>query len=145
MRRRRCRGIAAIELALVLLACSLLLMQCLYFGRLAMNGAVLNRAASDAARYLALVPVEILRDGARRAQVLANAQAMLEAALADAGVPVQDLQVDFACGVTSCNVVTAANPLASMRVTAMLRYRDEWFGAADEVDLLAYAEAGRDN
>ncbi|MCE3264181.1 MAG: hypothetical protein K0R43_3260 [Pseudoduganella sp.] len=145
MRRRHCRGVAAIELAMVLLVCALLLTQCLYYGRLAMSGAVLDRATSDVARYLALVPVESLRDGTQRALVLGNAQVMLEQALADAGVQVLDLQVDFGCGLTGCSVVSPANPLASMSVTAMLRYRDEWFGAAGDVDLLAYAEAGRDN
>lgn len=145
MRARRTRGFAAIEFALVIGVWVVILVNGLYFGRMAMAGVVLDRAANDAARYLATVPVERLRDSAQRALALANAQAMTQAALADAGIAAQDLQLDFRCGLSSCGVVSAANPLASMTVTAMLRYHDDWFGAVGDVDLLSYAEAGRGN
>lgn len=142
MRRRPSRGVAVIELAAVLLACSLMLMALLNYGRLAMEGALLDRATGDAARYLAALPPEELRDSARRSVVLGNAQAMLEQALLDSGLQLQDLQTSYLCGADTCALVTASNPLASMTVIAVLQYRDDWFGSGT-LELRAQAEANR--
>ncbi|MYN04099.1 hypothetical protein GTP41_18565 [Pseudoduganella sp. DS3] len=145
MKRRRCRGVALIELVAVLAVCVPLLLGILYYGRMAMDGALLDRAASDAARYLATLPPEELRDSARRAVVLANAQSMLEQALQASGLALQDLQVDYRCGLNSCSMVTPSNPLASITVIAVLQYRATLFGMPQVVELRAQAEAGRDN
>ncbi|WP_374584320.1 hypothetical protein [Pseudoduganella sp.] len=142
MKRRTSRGAAMIELAAVLVACSMMLMACLNYGRLAMEGAVLDRAAADAARYLAALPPEELRDSARRGVVLANAQAMLEQVLQDSGLQVLDLQTSYLCGADTCAMVTSSNPLASMTVIAVLQYRDDWFGSGT-LELRAQAEASR--
>ncbi|XLZ68430.1 TadE/TadG family type IV pilus assembly protein [Massilia sp. SR12] len=143
--RRAGRGAALIELVAVLWVCVPMLVAILYLGRMALHGAVLDRAASDAARYLATLPPEELRDSARRAVALASAQAMLEQALQASGLPLQDLQVEYQCGPNSCNLVTASNPLASMTVVAVLQYRDSLVGVPEVVELRAQAEAGRDN
>ena len=55
MKRRRGRGVAALELCVVLPVWVMILTACLYYGRLALSGAALDRAASAAARYLATV------------------------------------------------------------------------------------------
>lgn len=146
MKRRHSRGVALIELAAVLAACVILLGACLSYGRLALQGAVLDQATADAARYLATLPPEELRDSGRRAIALANAQAMVEQALAAAGVQVLELQLDYRCGPNTCNLVTATNPLSSMTVIALLQYHDTWLGAgAGDLEVRAHAEAGRGN
>lgn len=96
---RDSRGVALIELAAVLVVCTIMLGACLSYGRLALQGAALDRAAANAARYLATLPPEELRDSGRRAIALANAQAMVEQALAAAGLQVR-----------SCSWTTAAAP-----------------------------------
>ena len=69
MKRTRCRGVAAIEAALVLAGLAPLLAFALNLGRLAIDGAAADRAASNAARFLSTVPLESLHDSTRRAVV----------------------------------------------------------------------------
>lgn len=141
--RQRSRGIAAIEFALVLGVCVFILAACLYCGRLLMSGAVLDRATVDATRYLATVPVEHMRNDARRAAALLQARMMLETALNDAGIPTQGMYLDFDCGLGDCDDVAPANPLDSVALYVIVHYDDAWSGTG--VDISSYAEAGRDN
>lgn len=143
MRRRRSRGVAAIEFALVLAVFSAILAGFLYFGRFAMERAVLDRATTDAARYMATVPAEDLRDSARRSALLARTRALLEETLRGSGIQTTDLYVSYRCGSSDCGTVLPSNSLATVTVSATLGYSDTMFGAAERIEFAAYAEAGR--
>jgi len=145
MKRRRCRGVAAIEAALVLFATSALLVNLLYCGRLALDGAALDRAASGAARYLSTVPLEDLHDSARRGAALAAAQAIAAETLAAAGIDVQQLQLEFLCDPGACATLPAGVTPSRVGVLANLSFYDEVFGGHAPTQLTAYAEVGRDN
>lgn len=144
MRRLRCRGVAAIEAALVMVALAPVVALALYAGRLAVGGSALDRAASNAARYLATVPLESLRDGTRRAIALAVAQAMIEETLAAANV--EGLQpVEFRCGSRSCSQLDVTEKPATVGVVATITYRDTLFGDHFPMTLTVHAEVGRGN
>lgn len=145
MKHQRSRGVALIEAALVMLALSSLLVGSLYYGRLAMSGAALDRAASNAARYLSTVAIENLHDSARRAVVLAAAQAMVDETFAAAGVAVQDLQVEFLCDPGACASLPPGSTPAKVGVLLTIQYQDSLFATNVPTQLSAYAEVGRDN
>lgn len=145
MKRLRCRGVAAIEAALVLFGASVLLVNLLYCGRLALAGAALDGATSSAARYLAAVPVEDLNDSARRSAALATAQAMIDETLAGAGVTAQDLQVQYLCGGGWCSMLAPGSVPNRVTVLATLDFQDEIFGSPGQTQLSSYVEVGRDN
>lgn len=73
----RQRGIAAVELALILPFMVLMLAAPLYFGRVFWHYSVVERAAGDAARYLASVPIAEMKDPNRAGDVVAVAQAIV--------------------------------------------------------------------
>lgn len=149
MKRRRCRGVAAIEAALVLGALTVLLVNALRYGRLAESGAALDRGACNAARYLASQPMENLRDSGRRAAVLARARQMVDDALAAAKLQVTDLDVNFLCDPGPCTSLTqtTAPPTApgKVGVLATMQYQDGIFSSSVPVSLTVYAEVGRGN
>ncbi|WP_342118947.1 TadE family protein [Pseudoduganella sp. OTU4001] len=145
MRRRYCKGVAALEFALVLLAFTAIMLGFLSIGRMMMVGMALDRATTDAARYMATVPVEDLRDSTRRAALLANTRSVLEQGLAASGIQASDLTVGYVCGNTDCNTLSQSNPLESIIVTATVNYSDGWFGIGERTELTTTAGAGRDN
>lgn len=77
------RGIAAIELALLLPVFLLLLTLPLYFGRVFWHYTVIQNAAQDAARYLSSVPQIEMKDPSRIAGVLGVANAIIGAEVAE--------------------------------------------------------------
>lgn len=78
---RRPRGIAAVELALILPTLVLLLALPLFFGRALYHYQIMQRASHDAARYLASCAEVDLRSPARTADVVAAARAIVVAEL----------------------------------------------------------------
>ena len=145
MKRLRCRGVAAIEAALVMLAVSVLLVNLVYCGRLALHGAALDSAAASAARYLAKVPLEELHDSARRAVALAAARRMVDDTLAAAKVDVQELQVEFTCELGACASLSSLVAPSKVAVSVVAQFRDEQFGAYLPATLVAFVEVGREN
>ncbi|KQV58978.1 TadE/TadG family type IV pilus assembly protein [Duganella sp. Root336D2] len=143
MKRLRCRGVAAIEAALVMAALAPLLVLLLNTGRLAINGAAVDRAASNAARLLSTVPLEILRDGSRRGAALDSARYLIDETLAAAGVDVQTLHVEYMCDPGHCDELQATSTPSRIGVLVVVDNQPVVdFGAAP-VTLSAYAEVGR--
>lgn len=145
MKRLRCRGVAAIEAALVLLATSVLLVNFIYCGRLAWTGAALDGAAAAAARYLSKVPIEVLHDSSQRGVALAVARAMVDDTLAAASVDVQELEVDLVCDPGPCASLSPAAVPAKVGVHVAGQFSDEQFGRYLSTRLAAFVEVGRDN
>lgn len=79
----RQRGVAAIELAFMLPIFLLLLALPLYFGRVFWHYTVVQNAVQDAARYLSAVPQIEMKDPSRIASVLAVANAIIAAEIAE--------------------------------------------------------------
>lgn len=145
MKHRRNRGVAAIEAALVLFGTSALLVIVLNCGRLALAGAALDRGASNAARYLAIIPVEDLQDSARRSVALAAAQSIVDEALAGASIDAQALRVEFTCDPGECSLLQSSDKPSRVGVLARLAFNSELIGSDVQTQLVAYAEVGRDN
>jgi Tfp pilus assembly protein PilW len=82
-RSRRQRGIAAVELALVLPAFVLLLAATVFLGRTLYHYQVMQKAAHDATRYLASAPALEVSSSARMAGTVAIAKAIADAEIAD--------------------------------------------------------------
>jgi Flp pilus assembly protein TadG len=82
-RNRRQRGIAAVELALVLPAFVLLLAATVFLGRTLYHYQVMLKAAHDATRYLASAPALEVSSSARMAGTVAVARAIADAEIAD--------------------------------------------------------------
>jgi Flp pilus assembly protein TadG len=145
MKRRRCQGIAAVEAALLLMLLALLMVKCLSLGRLALGGAALDRAASNAARYLATVPVESLHNAARLAVVEAVARNMIEETLANAGIDAEEPQVYVKCGGVYCADLPPATTPTRIGVVAIIQYQDLMFASNVPAQLSVEAEVGRGN
>lgn len=145
MKRLRCKGIAAIEAALVMLATTSLLVIFVHCGRMALNCAALDRASSSAARYLASVPLEVLHDAAQRGQVLAAAQKIVDETLGAASVDVSELQVEYLCDPGYCSLLGPASTPARVGVQVMIQFHDPLYLDGQATQLSSYAEVGRDN
>jgi Flp pilus assembly protein TadG len=143
MRRPHCRGAAAIEAALAMAALGALMTLAIDAGQLAAGGSAVDRAASNAARYLASVPLESLSDSSRRAVVLSVAQEMIEETLGAASV--EGLQtVEYRCGSRSCSEMDASETPAKVSVVVTIEYH-EMFGEQALRVMTVEAEASRDN
>jgi hypothetical protein len=145
MRRLRCRGVAAIEAALVMAGLAPLLVLALNMGRLAINGAAVDRAASNAARFLSTVPLEVLRDGSRRTVALDSAHALIDQTLAAAEVDVQTLRVEFLCDPGNCNALLATDTPTKIGVLVSVDNQAIVDFGTVPVTLAVYAEVGRDD
>lgn len=97
---RRRRGIAAVEMALILPVFVLLLALPLFLGRALYHYQIMHRAAHDAARYLSSCAAPELRSPARTAAVVAAARAIataeLEGTAAGSGAPAIGVSCDGA-------------------------------------------------
>jgi len=145
MKRLRCRGIAAIEAALVMLAATSLLVAFVHCGRLALECAAVDRAASAAARYLAALPLEILHDAAQRGMALAAARNLVDETLAAASVDVSELQVDFLCDPGACASLPPATTPAKVGVQVVVQFHDTLYPNAYPTQVSSYVEVNRDN
>jgi len=145
MRRLHCKGIAAIEAALVMFATSSLLVIFVHCGRLALNCAALDRASNSAARYLAAVPLESLHDSAQRVVVLSAAQKIVDETLAAASVDVSELQVEYLCDPGYCSVLASASTPAKVGVQVLIKFHDPLYLDGQATQLSSYSEVSRDN
>ncbi|MGW8389908.1 TadE/TadG family type IV pilus assembly protein [Pseudoduganella sp. HUAS MS19] len=145
MKRLRCRGVAAIEAALVMAVLAPLLVLALNIGRLAINGAAVDRAASNAARFLSTVPLEILRDASRRGVVLDSARSLVDQTLAAAAVDVQTLNVEFLCDPGNCSTLPANYTPTKIGVLVSVDNQAIVDLGTEPVLLSVYAEVGRDD
>lgn len=100
--KRRQRGIAAIELALVLPVFLILLTFPLFFGRLFWHYSVIDRAAQDAARYLSTIPLSEIRNPSRAPALAAVARAIVDAELAELAPGPDAIGVMVGCDAVQC-------------------------------------------
>lgn len=145
MKRRRSRGVAAIEAALVMAGLTPLLVLALNMGRLAIDGAALDRAASNAARYLATVPLESLRDSSRRSVVLDSARYLIVQTLAASKVDVATLHVEFLCDPGSCELLQATSTPTKIGVLVSIDNLGIVDPGTAPLRLEVFAEVGRDD
>ncbi|WP_426167397.1 hypothetical protein [Pseudoduganella sp. R-34] len=145
MKRLRCRGVAAIEAALVMAGLAPLLALALNMGHLAIDGAAADRAASNAARFLSQVPLESLRDSSRRTVVLDSAQQMIGQTLSAANIGPQAWHVEFMCDIGHCDQLLPG--MVPSKIGVMLTVESQAVVELGHpaVNLVVYAEAGRDN
>jgi Flp pilus assembly protein TadG len=101
---RRQRGIAAVELALVLPVFLILLTFPLYLGRVYWHYTIIQRAAQDAGRYLSSIPLSEMRNPARAPALVAVAYNIIDAELAEVApgayhyLPLVACDINTACG-----------------------------------------------
>lgn len=81
--QRRQRGIAAVELALSMPVLMLMLVLPLFMGRILWHYTVTQKAAHDAARYVASASAEDMHNAARAGYVTAMARRIIDAELAE--------------------------------------------------------------
>lgn len=122
MRTLHCRGAVALEAAVMMVLLVPLLVASLYFGRLALAGAALENAVSNAARYMATVPDENLHDPVRSAAALAAARRIFDDTLAAANVPARELTVSFMCDTDACSSLSANSTPARVGVNAGFKF-----------------------
>ena len=100
--RRRQRGIAALELALILPIFLVLLTLPLFFGRIFWHYSVVERAAQDAARYLSSIPLSEMKNPARASAVSAVATAIVNDEIAELAPGPDPIVVTVSCDVGPC-------------------------------------------
>lgn len=127
--RERQRGVAAVELALILLFSSFLLPVVFLFARVFYHYNVIKQATQDAANAMASTPRIELVTFAGMAAAKARSEQMVMNAISAAGIkPPETLIVDFFCNGVTC---VAATPVVDIRVYASFSlfdgfYRDTW-------------------
>jgi Flp pilus assembly protein TadG len=127
---RRQRGAVLIETALLLLLSFALLPYLLYAARLCWYRLVLERAVHDAARYVATVPLEVMRDPAQQAVVLAVAQDMVLDSAAAARLETRPSGIVVQCNSWPCAMMAFGSSIDSITVSTSLPFRDPYFGTA---------------
>ena len=116
---RRQRGIAAVELALVLPVLLVLLAMPLMFGRVFWHYTVAQKAAQDGVRYLATIPLSEMRSPLKVAYSVAVAQAIVDQELAGLNPGEDAIAVSINCDGVTCNglvVPSAVSIQVQMRV-----------------------------
>lgn len=96
------RGIAAIELALLLPLLVMMLAFPAYLGRVFWHYTMIEHAAQDAARYLSKVPVSEISNPARAATVAAVANQIVAAELAELAPGKYPYALTVTCGNGIC-------------------------------------------
>lgn len=99
---RRQRGLAAVELAIVMPVLVLLLMFPLYLGRVFWHYTVLQHAAQDAARYLSRVPVSEITNTTRVSIVATMARTIADEEMAELAPGSTAPYVEVRCGLSAC-------------------------------------------
>ena len=121
---RRQRGIAAVELAFILPVAVLLLAFPLYFGRVFWHYTVAQKAAQDAARYLASVPLIDMKDPLRVGHAVAVAQDIALAETAELNPGPYAPSITVLCDGLSC---AGFSTPATVRVGIQLYMVDFFF------------------
>ncbi len=122
--RRHQRGIAALELALLLPLLLVLLSFPLYFGRVLWHYTVMQRAAQDAARYLSTIPLSEMKNPGRASAVTAVAAAIVNAEIAELRPGRYPPQLTVLCDGAICS---GFNPPATVTVNISLLMDDSLF------------------
>lgn len=145
MKRLRCRGVAAIEAALVMAGLAPLLALAINMGQLAIDGAAADRAASNAARYLSLVPLEALRDGSRLTMAQESARRLVDETLSASRINLQASHIEFMCGLGHCDEMQPGFIPTKIGVVLTVQSQSVFDMGDSPMNLTVYAEVGRDN
>ena len=129
LNKKRQRGIAAVELALILLFTSFILPVVFLFARVFYHYNVIKQATQDAANAMASTPRMELITSSGMAAAKARSVMIVMDALTSAGItPPEDLVVGIECNGGLC---VAATPVVEISVTASFTlfdgfYMDTW-------------------
>lgn len=129
LNKKRQRGIAAVELALILLFTSFILPVVFLFARVFYHYNVIKQATQDAANAMASTPRMELITSSGMAAVKARSVQLVISAIESAGItPPEELIVEIYCGGGAC---IAASPVVEIRVFAAFTlfdgfYMDTW-------------------
>lgn len=123
--RKRQRGIAAVELALILVFTSFILPVVFLFGRVFYHYNVIKQATQDAANAMAATPrMELVTSSGMNAAKVRSVQ-MVTNAIASAGIePPEDLVVGVECNGGLC---VSGMPIAEINVSASFVLFDEFY------------------
>ena len=119
------RGVAAIELALILPVLLTLLAFPLLFGRIFWHYTVAQKAAHDAATYLSTVPLIEMKSTTRTAYAVAVTQDILNAELSGLNPGPNAPATTILCGAVSCNGFSVPT---TVRVEVQISMIDTIFG-----------------
>lgn len=122
----RQRGIAAVELAIILPILVALLAVPFYFGRVFWHYTVSEKAAHDAALYLSSVPLTEMKSQARIASVVNVAQQIYDLEMAELNPGEYAPMPTFLCGAMSCAGITVPD---TVRVTVQMRVFDDFLSS----------------
>jgi len=139
----RQRGAAAVEFAVLLPCLAIVLAPLIFCARFMWHYTVAHKAAQDAARYMATVPVVEMRSPTLAAQAKDVAIEIARRELGDLA-PGEDLRdADVLCDTNSCGVRTGTVP-RTVKVTLVFHMHDPIFntylgpyGLPIEVDVVA--------
>jgi len=134
---QRQRGIAAVELALVLPILLLLLAFPLYLGRVLWHYTVIERAAQDAARYLSTIPASEIKNTALAPAVAAVASNIAAAEIAELAPGSVLPVVNINCDSATCAGITTPS---TVRVSIQVQVDDIFYSGVTglSVPLTAY-------
>ena len=134
---RRQRGIAAVELALVMPVFFMLVMFPLYLGRVYWHYTAIQYAAQDAARYLSKVPVSEFQTP-RVAAMTAVASAIAAQDLAELAPGYVPYMFSVECGGGPC--IGGSTRPASVNVKIRVLVEDLFFGGGTGMDITLTAD-----
>lgn len=136
--KRRRRGIAAVEFALVLPFLLMLLMLPLYFGRVFWHYAALQKATQNAVRYLASVPATTMKNPVKVGYAVQLANEIAQQHLQELNPGPYPMIVTVQCDGVTCDGL--ATP-STVRVFTRARVEDIFFPDSDTMSILVTADA----
>jgi len=136
----RQRGVAAVELALILPFFLGLLMLPLFYGRLFWHYSVMERAAQDGARYLSRVPLVEMRNPARTAEVAAVAKAIVSAEVAELAPGPESIHINVECDALDCTgfaIPTVVSVGVQLQITDIFFANTTWLTMPLRVNVIS--------
>lgn len=124
--RSRQRGIAAVELAIILPVLVALLAVPFYFGRVFWHYTVAEKAAHDAALYLSSIPVTEMKSQTRIAEVADVARQIYDLEVAELNPGIFPPTSTFLCGTFVCDGLSVPD---TVRVAVRMRVFDDFLSS----------------
>lgn len=129
---RRQSGIAAVELALMFPVLLTLLMLTLFLGRAMWHYSAALNAAQDAARYLSSAPSADMKDIGQVGYVVAAAQSIVAAELAELNPGPNPPTITIACDIAQCDGYSLP---ATVTVVVRINMVDLYFPLAPPISI----------
>lgn len=134
----RQQGLAAVEFALVLPLLILLLALPLYLGRILWHYAAMQHAAQNGARFLASVPLVIMRDPNKVGYAIQLTDDIVRAHLGELNPGEFPAVVDKLCNGLTC---TGYSTPTTVRVAVQMTVQDIFFPEYTQMSIAVTAEA----